>query len=91
MAPDDTQGASPARSGELAPSLPPDATGTHPALDLRTLVTTGDTVIATRVVTELDTLPTGNLSEAARKLGISYKTMRYRARKFGLVAEIDCE
>jgi DNA-binding NtrC family response regulator len=26
----------------------------------------------------------GNLSEAARRLGISYKTMQYRARKFGL-------
>lgn len=26
----------------------------------------------------------GNLSEAARQLGISYKTMQYRARKFGL-------
>ncbi|MBU1702339.1 MAG: sigma-54 dependent transcriptional regulator [Candidatus Eisenbacteria bacterium] len=26
----------------------------------------------------------GNLSEAARRLGISYKTMRYRAQKFGL-------
>jgi DNA-binding NtrC family response regulator len=26
----------------------------------------------------------GNLSEAARRLGISYKTMRYRARKFDL-------
>ncbi|HMB71847.1 MAG TPA: sigma-54 dependent transcriptional regulator, partial [bacterium] len=26
----------------------------------------------------------GNLSEAARMLGISYKTMQYRARKFGL-------
>jgi DNA-binding NtrC family response regulator len=26
----------------------------------------------------------GNLSEAARSLGISYKTMQYRARKFGL-------
>ena len=26
----------------------------------------------------------GNLSQAAKRLGISYKTMRYRARKFGL-------
>ncbi len=26
-----------------------------------------------------------NLSQAARRLGISYKTMRYRARKFGLI------
>jgi DNA-binding NtrC family response regulator len=26
----------------------------------------------------------GNLSEAARRLGITYKTMQYRARKFGL-------
>ena len=29
----------------------------------------------------------GNLSEAARQLSISYKTMRYRARKFGLDGE----
>jgi DNA-binding NtrC family response regulator len=26
----------------------------------------------------------GNLSEAARQLGLSYKTLRYRAAKFGL-------
>ena len=26
----------------------------------------------------------GNLSEAAKQLGISYKTMQYRARKFGI-------
>jgi DNA-binding NtrC family response regulator len=26
----------------------------------------------------------GNLAEAAKRLGLSYKTMRYRAHKFGL-------
>jgi len=26
----------------------------------------------------------GNLSEAARLLGLSYKTLRYRTRKFGI-------
>jgi DNA-binding NtrC family response regulator len=29
----------------------------------------------------------GNLSEAARLLGLSYKTMRYRAHKYGLAGE----
>jgi DNA-binding NtrC family response regulator len=31
----------------------------------------------------------GNLSEAARQLGLSYKTLRYRAGKFGLGGEPD--
>ena len=37
-----------------------------------------------RLLAEAIRLSSGNLSEAAKRLGLSYKTMQYRARKFGL-------
>jgi DNA-binding NtrC family response regulator len=37
-----------------------------------------------RLLREAVRLSGGNLSEAAKRLGISYKTMQYRARKFGI-------
>ncbi len=37
-----------------------------------------------RLLTEAIRLSDGNLSEAAKRLGLTYKTMQYRARKFGL-------
>ncbi len=37
-----------------------------------------------RLLSEAIRLSNGNLADAAKRLGISYKTMRYRARKFGL-------
>lgn len=40
-----------------------------------------------RLLAEAIRLSGGNLSEAARRVGLSYKTMRYRAQKFGLAGE----
>jgi transcriptional regulator with GAF, ATPase, and Fis domain len=37
-----------------------------------------------RLLREALRLSAGNLAEAAKSVGLSYKTMRYRARKFGL-------
>ncbi|UCE04125.1 MAG: sigma-54-dependent Fis family transcriptional regulator [Candidatus Latescibacterota bacterium] len=42
------------------------------------------TDVEERLLREAIRLSNGNLSEAARRLGISYKTMRYRARKFAI-------
>lgn len=42
-----------------------------------------------RLLAEAIRLAAGNVSEAARRLGLSYKTMRYRARKFGLLCDED--
>ncbi|MFN8546416.1 MAG: sigma-54 dependent transcriptional regulator [Candidatus Eisenbacteria bacterium] len=42
-----------------------------------------------RLLREAIRLSQGNLSEAARRLNLSYKTMRYRAVKFGLIRDAD--
>ena len=40
-----------------------------------------------RLLREAIRLSEGNLSQAAKRLGLSYKTLRYRVRKFGLDGE----
>jgi len=43
--------------------------------------------VEARLIEEAIRRSGGNLSEAARLLGLSYKTLRYRARKFGLAGD----
>lgn len=47
------------------------------------------TEVEERLLREAIRLSGGNLSEAARRLSLSYKTMRYRAIKFGLARDGD--
>jgi DNA-binding NtrC family response regulator len=73
----------------LVPSV--DSTSASPAPGApEALLATGPVSFADverRLLREAIRLSDGNLTEAARRLGISYKTMRYRARKFGLTVE----
>ena len=62
-------------------------TGSKENLDPEHLLKEGDVSlpdIEERLLREAVRQADGNLSEAARKLGISYKTLRYRVRKLGL-------
>ncbi|MEZ4648545.1 MAG: sigma 54-interacting transcriptional regulator [Candidatus Eisenbacteria bacterium] len=80
-------GADSAGGSTRTPAEPPASTASDPATSPESLLDGGPISlfdVERRLLEEAIRRADGNLSEAARQLGISYKTMRYRARKFDL-------